>query len=240
MSIKENWEKISEEVEEASVKSGRNPEEIKIVAVSKTFPPEVVSEAAKAGATDFGENYVQDFLTKYEALKDSNIKWHFIGHLQSNKIKYIFDKIYMIHTLDSIKLAESINKKLKNADKKLKALIQVNIGEEKNKFGIDVSECERFLEKMQNFTNLRIEGLMTIPPYFTKAEKVRPYFAKMKKLFEKLKKFNSDNIDLKELSMGMSNDFKIAIEEGATIVRIGTAVFGARACKVDSKRNVKN
>ncbi len=231
MSIKTNIEKIREEIENSAIKAGRKPDEITLIAVSKTFPSEYVTEALKSGIIHFGENYVQDFISKFNELKEYHIKWHFIGHLQRNKVKYIFDKIYMLHTLDSIKLAEEINKKLKKADKTLNALIQVNIGNEESKSGIKVAECEMFIEKLRKFNTIQVSGLMTIPPYFPDSEKVRPYFRKMKELFEHLKKFNGDNINFKELSMGMSGDFKVAIEEGATMVRIGTSIFGERSCK---------
>ena len=231
MSIKRNIEKIEEEIKTAAIKAGRKPEEITLIAVSKTFPPEYVTEALEAGIFHFGENYVQDFISKFNVLNRDNIKWHFIGHLQRNKVKYIFDKIYMLHTLDSIKLAEEINKKLKKADKKIKVLIQVNIGNEETKSGIKVSECERFIEKLSEFNTIQVSGLMTIPPYSPNAEDVRHYFRKMKELFEHMKTFNGNNINIKELSMGMSGDFKIAIEEGSTMVRIGTSIFGERSCK---------
>ncbi len=231
MLVKENILRIKEKIADAAVKAGRNPNEITLVAVSKTFPYNYVNEAYLAGVKNFGENYVQDFLTKYDELKDKDIKWHFIGHLQRNKIKYIIDKIYMLHTLDSVRLAKNLNEKLESADKQLRVLVQINIGEESAKNGIHPEEAENFLDELQTLSNLKVEGIMAIPPYFSESEKVRPYFNRMRNLFDKLKKFNCENINMRELSMGMSNDFHIAIEEGATIVRIGTKIFGERTCK---------
>ena len=237
MNIKENILKIQEEIREAVGKSHRK-DNVKLVAVSKTFPAEYIAEAFNCGISDFGENYVQEFVAKQSNLIDLPINWHFIGHLQTNKIKYVFDKITLLHTLDSLKLAEKINKKLQQSDKKLSVLIQINIGKEESKYGIFPEEVEHFVENLYNMKSLIVTGLMTIPPYFEDAEKARSYFIKMRELLEKVKRFNSDNIHLKELSMGMSHDFKVAIEEGATIVRIGSAIFGERTCSMKMAKNL--
>ncbi len=223
--IKENIEKILSKIKNSAQKCGRDPDSVKLVAVSKTFPAELVIEAVNAGLKDFGENYVQDFLTKYDKLEKYQVKWHFIGHVQTNKVKYIYDKISLLHTLDSVKLAEKLNKKLTEVNRILNALIQINIGREPNKYGIFEEEVETFLEQMEKYKHINITGFMTIPPFFEKKEEVRPLFAKMRMLLEK---FSTYNENLKELSMGMSHDFDIAIEEGATIIRIGTAIFGER------------
>lgn len=226
--IKENIRKILDEINTTANKVGRDSSEITLIAVSKTFPYNIVEKAALEGIKDFGENYVQDFLQKYDKLLQYQLRWHFIGHLQTNKIKYIYDKIFMLHTLDSLKLAEKLNKKVAQEGKSLNVLIQVNIGKEPNKHGILEEELESFLEKIENYKNLKVSGLMTIPPYFEELEAVRPLFRKMKMLLDKFSKFNNSNIQLRELSMGMSHDFKVAIEEGATMIRIGTSIFGER------------
>ena len=226
--IKENIRKILDEINTTANKVGRDSSEITLIAVSKTFPYDIVEKAALEGIKDFGENYVQDFLQKYDKLLQYQLRWHFIGHLQTNKIKYIYDKIYMLHTLDSLKLAEKLNKKVAQEGKSLNVLIQVNIGKEPNKHGILEEELESFLEKIENYKNLKVSGLMTIPPYFEELEAVRPLFRKMKMLLDKFSKFNNSNIQLRELSMGMSHDFKVAIEEGASMIRIGTSIFGER------------
>ena len=166
MNIRENIKKIENDINEAAVKSGRDPEEITLIAVSKTFPSNMVEQAYNVGIENFGENYVQDFLSKFDNLKDKPIKWHFIGHLQTNKIKYVFDKIYMLHTLDSLKLAEKLNKRLEKEGKRLKVLIQVNIGNEITKYGIKEDKVDDFFEKMDDFKNLIVKGFMTIPPFF--------------------------------------------------------------------------
>jgi len=235
--IKDNIKRILEQMNIAAEKAGRNIDEIKLIAVSKTFPAEKIMEAVKAGLRDFGENYVQDFLSKYDKIKE-NLNWHFIGHLQTNKIKYIYDKIYLLHTLDSIKLAEKSNNKLEKEGNILKALVQVNIGREMNKHGFFEEELEDFFEKLSNYKNLVITGFMTIPPYFENIEDVRPFYQKMRSLLDEFSKYNnSNNILLKELSMGMSHDFHIAIEEGATMIRIGTAIFGERKGKLKCRYN---
>ena len=233
MNIKGNIEKIKYEISEAVKKSGRKLEDINLIAVSKTFPSEMVEQAYDVGVKNFGENYVQDFLSKFDNLKDKSINWHFIGHLQTNKVKFIFDKIYMLHTLDSLKLAEKLNKRLEQENKTLNVLIQVNVGKEITKYGIEEDKVDDFFEKMDNFKNLIVKGFMTIPPFFEEPEKVRPYFVKLRKIYEKFLKYNNGkNLDIEHLSMGMTNDFKIAIEEGATYIRIGTAIFGKRKYKI--------
>ncbi len=231
--IKQNIENILNLIDSSANKSGRKREEIKLIAVSKTFPAEKVKEAINAGITDFGENYVQDFLSKYDKLINEKINWHFIGHLQTNKIKYIYNKINLLHTLDSLKLAEKLNNKLSENSQTLDVLVQVNIGKEKNKYGIFEENLESFFEKLLNYKNINIKGLMTITPYFENKEDVRPLYRKMRKLLENLSNLNNnENINLKELSMGMSHDFDIAIEEGATMIRVGTAIFGQRKRRI--------
>ncbi len=232
MSIKDNITRVTNQISDTAAKCGRDPKDIKLIAVSKTFPADRVLEAWNCGVDNFGENYVQDFLLKYDTLNHLQIKWHFIGHLQTNKIKFIYDKITLLHTLDSIKLAERLNSYLTEKNFFLDALIQINLAKEVSKSGFFEDEIEDSLSKLSSFKNLFIKGFMTIPPYFEDGEKVRPYFAKMRRLLDSFSSYNCSNIKLSELSMGMSNDFDIAIEEGATFIRVGTNIFGDRSCKI--------
>ncbi len=214
---------------EAASLGRRSADDITLIAVSKTKPAAMISDFRRAGIKDFGENYVQEFLEKYEVLKEDGIRWHFIGTLQTNKVKYIVDKVFMIHTLDSIKLAEEIQKQ---AEKKnistVRVLIQVNAGKEAQKGGIMPENLASFYKELQQFERLSVRGLMTIPP-FLEPEEVRPYFQKLREMQRAL--IYSEKLDpsiFSELSMGMSNDFDVAIEEGATMVRVGSLLFGER------------
>ena len=215
-------ERIRENIERAKIRGGFN-HSVKLIAVSKTFPPYLIKEAYSCGINDFGENYVQEMLKKQEELKDLNINWHFIGHLQKNKAKYVYNRIYYLHSLDSIELAEILNKRLKKEKIKLKVLIQINIGNEPSKYGILKEEVDEFIEKVRRFEFLVVKGFMCIPPVEENVENSRKYFKEMRKIFEKYK-----NDEITELSMGMSSDYEIAVEEGATMVRIGTLIFGRR------------
>ncbi len=196
---------------------------VKLIAVSKTFPSDIIKKVYDCGIVDFGENYVQEMLKKQEELRDYQIRWHFIGHLQKNKAKYIWDKIEMLHSLDSLELAKILDKRLKGKDFKLKCLIQINIGNEPNKYGINVNEIDSFIQAVKDFKNIKIKGFMCIPPFSIYKEESRKYYKKMREIFE-----TYQNNDITELSMGMSNDFEVAIEEGATMIRIGTLIFGHR------------
>ncbi len=222
MNYCENIKKIIEKIEKAKNKSPYK-QNVKLIAVSKTFSADNIKKVYLCGIKHFGENYVQEMLKKYEELKDLDIKWHFIGHLQKNKAKYIYDKIEMLQSLDSIELAKILNKRLEAKNKFLDVLIQINIGNEPNKYGIKAEEIEEFLDKLAMYSRLIIKGFMCIPPFSIYKEETRKYFIKMREIFEKYK-----NNQITELSMGMSKDFEIAIEEGATIVRIGTLIFGER------------
>ncbi len=225
--IEENLTFVYEKVKKACRKSGRDFSEIKIVAVSKTHPVEKIVEAFNCGLRIFGENRVQEALQKKEALKDYAIEWHLIGHLQKNKVKHAVEIFDFIHSIDNFELAEKIEKKLKEKNKTIKGFIQVKLSNEETKHGISPNELEDLAKFCANLNRLKIIGLMTVPPYFEDIEKVRPYFVKLRKLRDKLneKIFNGR---LAELSMGMTHDFEVAIEEGATYVRIGTGIFGER------------
>ena len=227
MAIRENVEKIKERIEKAAQRAGRKSEDIILLAASKTQPPEKIVEAYEAGIRYFGENRVQEGIKKIEALSDlKDIHWHLIGGLQTNKAKYAVKYFELIHSLDREALTDEIDKRAGKIGKVQDVLIEVNVGEEETKYGVKPENLEKLFEYSLQKENLRILGLMCIPPYFEDPEKSRPYFAMLRDMKEQLeKKFN---VSLPHLSMGMSHDFEVAIEEGATIVRIGTAIFGER------------
>ena len=227
MTIANNIERVKKRVEQACLKSGRSPEEVIIVAVSKTHPVEKVVEAFNCGLKVFGENRVQEAREKFKFLKDYPIEWHLIGHLQKNKVNHAVKIFHYIHSIDSIELAEKIEKRLDALGKEIKGFIEVKLSEEETKHGVSVEGLNTLAEYCANLRWLKIIGLMTVPPYFEDVEKVRPYFRKLKELKEELNK-NVFNGTLTELSMGMTHDFEVAIEEGATYVRIGTGIFGER------------
>ncbi len=222
-----NLERVRERIFKACERSGRNLNEVKLLGATKTVPSSVIRDFYECGLRLFGENRVQEFLKKFEDLKDLDIEWHFIGQLQSNKVKYIIDKVELIHSLDRESLLEEINKRAKKLNKKQKVLIEVNIGKEGTKGGVYPEEVKPFSEKVLASENVELLGLMTIPPYSENPEDSRKYFIEMRKIKENIER--DFGIKLKELSMGMSQDFEVAIEEGATIVRIGTLLFGERA-----------
>ncbi|MDI3312352.1 MAG: YggS family pyridoxal phosphate-dependent enzyme [Thermoanaerobacterium sp.] len=233
MDIRSNIEEIKENVKRHALKVNRNPDDILIVAVTKTVDVSRIEEAVKYGITDIGENKVQELVDKYPTLMDK-VQFHFIGHLQTNKVKYIIDKVKMIHSLDSVRLAEEINKRAQKSNRVIDCLIEVNVGSEESKYGIEPSSLNEFIKKLESFDNLKIKGLMTVAPYLA-AEDVRPYFREMKQLFDNAKSLNQKNLDFKYLSMGMTNDYTVAIEEGANIIRIGTGIFGKRLYDMEVK-----
>lgn len=223
--IRDNLEKVKDRICNAAIKKGRNPSEITLVAVSKTKTVTDIIEAYEAGQTIFGENYVQELTDKAEQLKDKmNIKWDFIGHLQRNKVKKVLPYVNMIHSVDSSELVNTIQKEADKLNKKVPVLIEVNIGDESSKSGCLVGDVKSLIEIIKNRNNIILRGLMIIPPFFENLEKVRPYFVKLAELRESLGGVKV----IEHLSMGMSDDFEIAIEEGATIVRVGRAIFGQR------------
>lgn len=226
-SIKNNIEAIKKDIEEICLKSGKNPDDITIIAVTKTVDTDRINYAADCGLTNLGENKVQEIMDKYEPV-NKNVKWHLIGHLQTNKVKYIIDKVELIHSVDSVKLAEEISKKALKNNLIKEVLVQVNVAKEESKFGIDIEEVISFVKTISAFENIRIKGLMTIAPYDENPENVRPIFRLLRQKFDELAQMNIPNTDMKYLSMGMSNDYAVAIEEGANMIRIGTAIFGKR------------
>jgi len=213
-----------EKIEKAARRVGRDPREIKLVAVSKTVEAVRVKEAIEAGVSILGENYVQEAQKKIEEI-GLPVAWHFIGHLQSNKAKYAVRLFDMIHSLDSLYLAEELNRRASQVDRVIRVMIEVNLSGESTKFGTDEGKVMNLARGILNLKHLSLEGLMTMPPYFDSAELSRPYYIVLRELKEKMLR---EDISLKELSMGMSNDFEVAIEEGATYVRVGTAIFGPR------------
>jgi len=223
-SVRENLLRVTEKIEKAALNVGRDPKEIKLVGVSKTVETDRIKEAIKAGITILGENYVQEAQMKIEEI-GRPVSWHFIGHLQSNKAKYAIRLFDMIHSLDSVSLAEELNRRAEQADRMMKVMIEVNLSKEATKFGTDEERVLSLAKRIQNLNHLSLEGLMTMPPYFDSPEMSRPYYIALRELKERMAK---EGIPMKELSMGMSNDFEIAVEEGATYVRVGTAIFGAR------------
>lgn len=228
MSIKENIDGIMKRVEAACSKAGRNAEDITLIAVSKTVDALRAGEAVECGIINLGENKVQELVDKYEKLDNKGIKWHMIGHLQKNKVKYIVDKAELIHSVESAELAAEINKRASNHNLVSKILIELNIAKEESKFGIDDENVYDFVRELEQYENIRVMGLMTVAPYSENPEEIRWVFKKMKEIYDNISKLNLKNIEMKYLSMGMTNDFEIAIEEGANVIRIGTAIFGAR------------
>lgn len=227
MSIAENLKEVQRDINEVCKKCGRNPSEVTLIAVSKTKPLEDLKEAYDAGARDFGENKVQELTAKMPNLP-SDIRWHMIGHLQRNKVKYIAGEVELIHSVDSFRLAEEINIQAKRKKIIIPALIEINIGDEESKFGVRPDEAKELCKEISELDSIHIEGLMTVAPAADDPEKVRRYFRKMHELFLDIKSENIDNVEMKILSMGMTNDYKVAIEEGSTMVRVGTGIFGAR------------
>ena len=202
-----------------------------LIAVSKTKPVEMIEEAMEAGARVFGENKVQELCDKYEQLP-KDLHWHLIGHLQRNKVKYIVDKAELIHSVDSLKLAEEISKEALKKNVEVNILIEVNVAEEESKFGVSVEETLALVEEIAKLPGIHIQGLMTIAPYTTDPEENRPVFRTLKKLAVDIKKKNIDNVCMDVLSMGMTGDYQVAVEEGATLVRVGTGIFGERNYEV--------
>ena len=225
--ITENLEQVRKNIEEACRAVNRDPGEVTLISVSKTKPVSMLQEAYDAGSRDFGENKVQEIMDKYPQLP-SDIRWHMIGHLQRNKVKYIVDKVALIHSVDSVRLAETIDKEAEKHGDIANILIEVNVAKEESKFGLMPEEVPEFVEKIAGFPHIRVKGLMTIAPFVENPEENRPIFAHLRKLSVDIAKKNIDNITMSILSMGMTNDYQVAIEEGATMVRVGTGIFGAR------------
>ncbi|MCR5784086.1 MAG: YggS family pyridoxal phosphate-dependent enzyme [Eubacterium sp.] len=225
--VGENYNKILKKIEESCKRAGRDPKEVTLIAVSKTKPVPMLEQAYNAGARDFGENKVQEIRDKYPVLPE-DIKWHMIGHLQTNKVKYIVDKVCLIHSVDSYHLAEEISKQAVKKGCEVDILIEVNMAEEESKFGLFKEEVIDLIKEVALLKNIHIKGLMTIAPYVTDPEDNRKYFKAIKDLSIDIDKKNIDNVSMSVLSMGMTGDYEVAVEEGATLVRVGTGIFGER------------
>ncbi|MDP2945492.1 MAG: YggS family pyridoxal phosphate-dependent enzyme [Atribacterota bacterium] len=223
--IKNNLEIINEKIKKAALKANRNPEEIKLVAVTKTATIEQIKEAINAGVKIIGENKVQEAKEKYQILT-ADTEWHLVGHLQTNKVKYAIEIFDCIQTVDSIKLAKEIDKRSLQFGKTTNVLVEVNVSGEESKYGIKPEEVEPFLKEISEFSRIRVRGLMTIAPIEEDKEEVRPYFRKLRELSKEIKSKNIKNVKMDYLSMGMTDDFEVAIEEGANMVRIGRGIFG--------------
>ena len=220
-------EQIEERICAACKRAGRNREDVTLIAVSKTKPVPLLKEVYDCDIRHFGENKVQELTDKYPQLPD-DIKWHLIGHLQRNKIKYIIDKVYLIHSVDSIRLAQALHDEATKRGIKIDILLEVNIAEEETKFGFKANEMDTVIDEISKMSSLQVRGLMTIAPYVENPEENRSVFATLRKLSVDIGSKNIDNVSVDILSMGMTNDFEVAIEEGATMVRVGTAIFGER------------
>ncbi|AOY77389.1 YggS family pyridoxal phosphate-dependent enzyme [Clostridium formicaceticum] len=227
LDVEKNLSTIRDRISDAAIKVGRNPQEVQLIAVTKTVEPEVIEGAIHYGVTDIGENKVQEIIRKYEII-GNKVRYHMIGHLQKNKVKYIIDKVEMIHSLDSYDLAKEIDKRAKKIQKTMKCLLQINVSGEESKYGISPLEVKSLLKEVSELNNMRIMGLMTMAPYTDNPEEVRKYFKDLKQLSLEIDKLGFENIHMNYLSMGMSNDFEVAIEEGANLVRIGSSIFGER------------
>ena len=225
--IEENYRKVEEKVRAAAVRSGRQPEDVTLIAVSKTKPLSDIEALIRIGVREFGENKPQELKEKYDSVSQP-VHFHQIGHLQTNKVKYVIDRAVLIHSVDSVHLAEQIQKEAEKRGLTAEVLIEVNAAGEDTKFGVSIEETEPLVREIAKFPNIRIRGLMTIAPFVDDPEENRAVFRAMKQLLLDIKSQKIDNVDMSVLSMGMTNDYEVAIEEGATMVRVGTAIFGER------------
>ena len=226
-SIRENIDAVNKIKSEAALKSGRNPEDVLLCAVTKTRTAEEINEAIAAGITDIGENKVQEIMDKFDSVRP--VRWHLIGHLQTNKVKYIIGKVSMIHSVDSLHLAQEIDRRAAQHGIAMDILIQVNSAQEESKFGVTTDETAGLIRDiLDKCPNLRLRGLMCIAPFAENPEDVRVYFAQVKKLYDEYSNTEHKNLDFKYLSMGMSHDYEVAISEGSNLIRVGTAIFGER------------
>ena len=225
--IKENLEVVEKNIEEACKRAGRDRSEVTLIAVSKTKPVSDIRQAMECGITVFGENKVQEIKDKTEEIKEP-LSWHMIGHLQANKVKYLPGRVCMIHSVDNVKLAAEIEKQFSKADQIIDVLIEVNMAHEESKFGLSPEEVPDFVKEISSYPHLHIRGLMTIAPFTEDAESNRIYFKGLRELKDSINGMNIPGVNMDTLSMGMTGDYQVAIEEGATFVRVGTGIFGER------------
>jgi len=227
LTLKKNIEDVLARVKNAAINSNRDPEEVQLIAVTKTVDIDIVKRAIDYGIVHVGENKVQELTRKHEEIGPVT-KWHLIGHLQRNKVKYIIDKVDLIHSLDSYKLAEEIDKRAKEIDRVIECLLQVNVSGEETKYGVSTNSVKKLLKEVATLSNVKIVGLMTMAPHVEDREETRQYFKGLKTLSKEISELGLVNVDMKYLSMGMSNDFEIAVEEGANLIRVGSSIFGER------------
>jgi PLP dependent protein len=228
MSVRDNVARVEERIDEACRRAGRHRDEVKLVAVSKTFPPDRIREAYEAGLRDFGENRVQEADVKISRLSDLNIIWHLIGHLQTNKAGRARELFHWVHSVDSARLARKLDEAPRGDGYRLPVLLQVNLAHEETKFGVSVEEAMTVAREVGQLSTLELRGLMLIPPYCENPQDARPFFRRLRELAHQIQMLALRNVLTSELSMGMSHDFEVAIEEGATMIRVGTAIFGRR------------
>lgn len=228
--IRDNLENVRMNISQAVKRAGRKDEDVTLIAVSKTKPVEMIKEVYELGVRDFGENRVQELIDKYDKLPN-DIRWHLIGHLQTNKVKYIIDKVYMIHSVDSLKLAKEISREASKHNVTARILIEVNVSGEESKFGVAPDELESLIREVSVLPSISIKGLMTVAPYVVDCEENRQIFIKMKQFAVDITQKNIDNVFMDCLSMGMSGDYPVAVEEGSTYIRVGTSIFGERNYK---------
>jgi hypothetical protein len=226
--IAKRLEEVRRRIQRAAEACQRSDFDIRLVAVSKTCPAEAIREAAAAGATDIGENYIQEARDKHELLRDLPVKWHFIGHLQTNKAKYAVRMFDLVHTLDSFRLALELDRCARRLNKVQAVLIQVNVAGEETKSGVPPERALPLVKEVAALECVQVQGLMTMPPYFNEPERVRPFFAELRRLRDRVREEAVPNVRMDELSMGMTGDFEAAVAEGATLLRVGTAIFGER------------
>ena len=228
---KENLNRVQENIRNACARAGRKEDEVTLIAVSKTKPVSMLEEAYALGVRDFGENKVQELVDKAGQLPE-DIRWHMIGHLQRNKVKYIIDKVYLIHSVDSLRLAEEISKEAVKHGVTANILIEVNVAGEESKFGVSPEDTPGLIEEISRLPAIQVRGLMTIAPFVEKAEDNRIIFNALLKLYVDISRKNIDNVHMDFLSMGMTGDYEVAVEEGATFVRVGTGIFGERSYRI--------
>jgi pyridoxal phosphate enzyme (YggS family) len=225
--LKLNIEEINNNIDKACERSGRDRKDVTLIGVTKTIDEDIINASLQYGIRDIGENKVQEVTRKYDAI-EKGVKWHLIGHLQTNKVKYIIDKVDLIHSVDSLKLAKEIDKRAAQHEKIMQVLIQVNIADEESKFGIPKSDLHQLLKEVATLKNIRVVGLMNIAPFYGDPELARADFKVMKAIFDETAAMAIDNVEMTYLSMGMTGDYEVAVEEGANLLRVGTGIYGAR------------
>lgn len=225
--ISENLKNVTDNIAAAAEECGRAKDEVRLIAVTKTYPAELINQAIDCGVSDIGENRVQEILEKYDHVKP--VRWHLIGHLQKNKVKYIIDKVELIHSVDSFELAKEIDRQAQKHGKVQRILLEVNVSGEESKFGISPDTCKELCRSIsQQLPNVKIDGLMTVAPYTDDTALLKSVFDGLKTLSEDIAACNIENVDMQQLSMGMTNDYPLAVSCGATMVRVGTGIFGKR------------